>query len=177
MPLFILTGLAKIQKHLKDALRRRCANFLSNDWLSDDKAKSFPLKEYYTELEWQETSKRALVDTNKTMARMKEVLKIGIQGGAVNVAAKGKDFFILDFYRPQTKFRGGRGFPSSHRNPWRETLQTETPKQRSLDRYPHTPDRDPLDREPSQTGTHFKETPPRQRPPILMSSSGHRSRR
>ena len=68
MPLFILTGLAKIQKYLKDALRRRCANFLSNDWLSDDKAKSFPLKEYYTELEWQETSKRALVDTNKTMA-------------------------------------------------------------------------------------------------------------
>ena len=104
VPSFILTGLGEIQKYLTNALRRRCANILSNDWLSDDRAKSFPLKEYYTELEWKETSKRALVDTSKTMARMKEVLKIGIQGGAVNVAAKGKDFFILDFYRPQTQF-------------------------------------------------------------------------
>ena len=98
MQLLILTGLGKIQKYLKDALRRRCANFLSNDWLSDDKAKSFPLKEYYTELEWKETSKRALVDTNKTMARMKEVLKIGIQGSDVNVAAKGNYLFIQNFY-------------------------------------------------------------------------------
>ena len=79
---------AYIQRQLRVSLRRRCRNALSTDWLTQDKAKSFPLRDYYVGLKQKKKIKRAMRDTSEELERIHDVLNVGVEG-AVNVAVIG----------------------------------------------------------------------------------------
>ena len=69
-------------------MRRRCRNALSTDWLTEDKAKTFPLRDYYVGLKQKKKIKRALRDTSEELGRIHDVLDVDDEG-PVNVAVIG----------------------------------------------------------------------------------------
>ena len=66
----------KIQKLTKRALDMTWRNSLSHDWISPDKAKTFPLMEYYTDLRWNRSVKRALLNTQENLSSIFEILSL-----------------------------------------------------------------------------------------------------
>ena len=66
-------------------------NSLSHDWISPDKAKTFPLMEYYTDLRWTRTVKRALVNAQENLSSIFDILSIPRAGEEpTNVLVEGK---------------------------------------------------------------------------------------
>ena len=51
-------------------------NSLSHDWISPDKAKTFPLMEYYTDLRWTRTVKRALLNSQERLSSIFDILSL-----------------------------------------------------------------------------------------------------
>ena len=51
-------------------------NSLSHDWISENKAKSFPVMEYYTDLRWTRTVKRALHNTQERLSNIFDILSL-----------------------------------------------------------------------------------------------------
>ena len=51
-------------------------NSLSHDWISEDRAKTFPLMEYYTDLRWTRTVKRALLNTQEKLSNIFDILSL-----------------------------------------------------------------------------------------------------
>ena len=51
-----------MRRELKQALIDRFQDFLKNDWLTDDEAKTMPLYSSYTEPDWTQTIKGGLQD-------------------------------------------------------------------------------------------------------------------
>ena len=66
-------------------------NSLSHDWMSPDKAKTFPLMEYYTDLRWTRTVKRALQNTQENFSSIFDILSIPRAGEEpTNILVEGK---------------------------------------------------------------------------------------
>ena len=51
-------------------------NSLSHDWISADRAKTFPLMEYYTDLRWTRTVKRALQNSQERLSSIFDILSL-----------------------------------------------------------------------------------------------------
>ena len=60
---------AEIQKQSREALERNFKNALSHDWIPRNKARSFPLKEFYVAMTWTRTVK----GTSKEIPRLELV--------------------------------------------------------------------------------------------------------
>ena len=65
-----------IQKLTRRALDMTWRNSLSHDWISPDKAKTFPLMEYYTGLRWTRTVKRALLNSQEKLSSIFDILSL-----------------------------------------------------------------------------------------------------
>ena len=75
---------------MKKELHRRCKNALSTDWLPDEKAKTFPLRDYYSDLGWNKKVKKAIRDTTFGMKRTHDIFHNDYADGGINVAIIGK---------------------------------------------------------------------------------------
>ena len=84
-----------IRKLVKRQLRRRCRNALSTDWLPDEKAKTFPLRDYYSDLGWKKKVKRAMRDTSIELKRIHDIFNNDYEEGGINVAVIGNDTEIM----------------------------------------------------------------------------------
>ena len=75
---------------LRESLQNRCKNYMSNDWLPEDSAKSIPIRGYYEEQRWTKTVKEGLEDKRISLGGVydifstdtndKKQLKILIEG-------------------------------------------------------------------------------------------------
>ena len=75
---------------MKASLRMRSRNALSTDWLWDDKAKKFPLREYFVGLKQRKKITRALRDTYQKLKRIQDILNVEVEDdGGIKVALKG----------------------------------------------------------------------------------------
>ena len=90
MILIFSSALDEVRTHLKESLRRRCRNYLSHDWLPKDKARSFPLKKYYVELDWMRKLKKALRDEQIPMNRIHDIFLLNIQSNCITVLIRGQ---------------------------------------------------------------------------------------
>ena len=86
--LYCLLGRRDIQTYTKESLCRRLRNYLSNDWLPINKAKSFPLKQFYVELNWTKKIK-GLRDRQEPMNRIHDIFTLNIGSSAVTVLVRG----------------------------------------------------------------------------------------
>ena len=84
-----------IKKLVKRQLRRRCRNALSTDWLPDEKAKSFPLRDYYSDLGWKKKVKKAMRDTSVELKRIHNIFDNDYEEGGINVAVIGNDIQLF----------------------------------------------------------------------------------
>ena len=67
--------LAQYKRYNKESLRRRLRNFLTTDWLPHDKAKTFPLRGYYVNLDWLKKIKKAMKDELVPMSKIHDLFK------------------------------------------------------------------------------------------------------
>ena len=75
MPLMVLF-LLDLQKRLKDSLERTWKNSLSHDWIPVEKAKTFPLREFYVGLRWVRVMKRAIKNFQQELASIYDIFDI-----------------------------------------------------------------------------------------------------
>ena len=80
---------------MKRQLRRRCRNALSTDWLPDEKAKTFPLRDYYSDLGWKKRVKKAMRDTRVELKRIYDIFDNNYEEGGINVAVIGNDTRLI----------------------------------------------------------------------------------
>ena len=74
----------------------RCRNALSTDWLPDEKAKTFPLRDYYSDLGWKKKVKRAMRDTSVRLKRIHDIFNNDFEEGGINVAVIGNHTTTLE---------------------------------------------------------------------------------
>ena len=87
---FSFVVLAKYRRYNKESLRRRLRNFLSTDWLPHEKAKTFPLRGYYVNLDWLKKIKKAMKDELVPMSRIHDLFKqLDIQPQPINILTTG----------------------------------------------------------------------------------------
>ena len=82
-----------LQQRLKDSLDRTWRNSLSHDWIPVEKAKTFPLREFYVGLRWVRVMKRAIKNFNQELASIYDIIDIEDTNGkpkASNVLVTGK---------------------------------------------------------------------------------------
>ena len=65
-----------LQQRLKDSLDRTWKNSLSHDWIPVEKAKTFPLRDFYVELRWVRIMKRAINNFQQELASIYEIFDI-----------------------------------------------------------------------------------------------------
>ena len=58
----VFTDMKEIQRLLSISLDKTWKNCMSHNWIRSEKAKSFPLHEYYVKLRWSKMVKRAMRD-------------------------------------------------------------------------------------------------------------------
>ncbi len=61
----------------KQSLRSKLSEFLSQDWLHEDKAHHFPLQKYYVQLEWVRKVKNATSIVMENMSGLDELIAMG----------------------------------------------------------------------------------------------------
>ena len=87
----------RIQKMTRRALDMTWRNSLSHDWISPDRAKTFPLMEYYTDLRWTRTVKRALLNSQERLSSIFDILSLPRAGEEpTNVLVEGKVSTFLE---------------------------------------------------------------------------------
>ena len=65
-----------LQQRLKDSLDRTWKNSLSHDWIPVEKAKTFPLKEFYVGLRWVRVVKRAIQNFQRELTSIYDIFDI-----------------------------------------------------------------------------------------------------
>ena len=70
-----------MQLRLKDSLDRTWKNSLSHDWIPVEKAKTFPLREFYVGLRWVRVVKRAIQNFKQELTSIYDILEIEDPGG------------------------------------------------------------------------------------------------
>ena len=65
-----------LQRRLKDSLDRTWKNSLSHDWIPVEKAKTFPLREFYVGLRWVRVVKRAIQNFQRELTSIYDIFDI-----------------------------------------------------------------------------------------------------
>ena len=65
-----------LQNRLKDSLDRTWKNSLSHDWIPVEKAKTFPLREFYVGLRWVRVVKRAIQNFKQELTSIYDIFDI-----------------------------------------------------------------------------------------------------
>ena len=65
-----------LQRRLKDSLDRTWKNSLSHDWIPVEKAKTFPLREFYVGLRWVRVVKRAIQNFQRDLTSIYDIFDI-----------------------------------------------------------------------------------------------------
>ena len=82
-----------LQERLKDSLDRTWKNSLSHDWIPVEKAKTFPLREFYVGLKWVRVVKRAIENFRQELANIYDIFDIvdmSKKPKATNILVTGK---------------------------------------------------------------------------------------
>ena len=88
--------MVEIQKHTRDSLKWNLKNALSHDWIPRDRAKTFPLKDFYVELKWTRTVKGAIRNTKTTIGKIHEMFNFKKLGKKrINILVEGVVFSNL----------------------------------------------------------------------------------
>ena len=85
----------KIQDKLKQSLRDRCENFMSNDWLPEDAEGHKPIliDKFYMEPDWTRTEEGGLEDTQVPMKSLYEIFDIYEKSNS-RIIAEGEAFIF-----------------------------------------------------------------------------------
>ena len=65
-----------LQQRLKDSLERTWKNSLSHDWIPVEKAKTFPLRDFYVGLRWVRVVKRAIENFKQELTSIYDIFDI-----------------------------------------------------------------------------------------------------
>ena len=68
------TDMKEIQRLLSISLDKTWKNCMTHDWIRSEKAKSFPLHEYYVKLRWSKMVKRAMKDQFEELDSIYDIL-------------------------------------------------------------------------------------------------------
>ena len=82
-----------LQERLKESLDRTWKNSLSHDWIPVEKAKTFPLREFYVGLRWVRFMKRAIDNFKQELASIYDIFdieKTSDKPKATNILVTGK---------------------------------------------------------------------------------------
>ena len=85
-----------LQQRLKESLDRTWKNSLSHDWIPVEKAKTFPLREFYVGLRWVRVVKRAIQNFQHELASIYDIFDIedtSDKPKATNILVTGKNKF------------------------------------------------------------------------------------
>ena len=86
----LFADVAEIQKQTRDSLERNFKNALSHDWIPHDRAKTFPLKDFYVNLEWRRKVKGAIRNTKTRIGSLHEMLNSTMPGKKkINILVEG----------------------------------------------------------------------------------------
>ena len=99
-----LLEILDLQLRLKDSLDMTWKNSLSHDWIPVEKAKTFPLREFYVGLRWVRVVKRAIKNFKQELKSIYDILEIvDITGRpkAINILVTGS--FVIHFNSIITK--------------------------------------------------------------------------
>ena len=89
------TVLAEYQRYNKESLRRRLKNYLSTDWLPHDRAKTFPLRGYYVNLDLLKKIKKATEDEPISLGRIHDLFtQLEMQPKPINILIIGKIHYV-----------------------------------------------------------------------------------
>ena len=81
---------------MKWSIQKQWKNALSHDWIPRDKAKTFPLKDFYVELRWSREVKGALKNNKTTIDSLHEMINVMILGKrSINILVEGTIYFIF----------------------------------------------------------------------------------
>ena len=81
-----------LQLRLKDSLDRTWKNSLCHDWTPVEKAKTFPLRDFYVGLRWVRVVKRAIENFKQELTSIYDILEIVDLTGrpkAINILVTG----------------------------------------------------------------------------------------
>ena len=93
--MFTILEILDLQFRLKDSLERTWKNSLSHDWIPVEKAKTFPLREFYVGLRWVRVVKRAIKNFKQELDSIFDIFKILDRTGrpkALNILVTGNFF-------------------------------------------------------------------------------------
>ena len=88
-----------LQQRLKDSLDRTWQNSLSHDWIPVDKAKTFPLREFYVGLRWVRVMKRAIENFKQELTSIYDIFDIedtSDKPKATNILVTGENRYRID---------------------------------------------------------------------------------
>ena len=97
-----------LQQRLKDSLERTWKNSLSHDWIPAEKAKTFPLRDFYVGLRWIRVVKRAIDNFRKELNNIYDIFDVvdmSKRPKATNILVTGEETLQL-LWRVQG-FEGG----------------------------------------------------------------------
>ena len=92
---FITVEMADLQRRVKYSIERSWTKSLSNDWLPPEKAKTFSLMKFYTDLEWVETVEGVLENTQRKSNMFKMFKVQGTGKKPLNILVKGKCMHVF----------------------------------------------------------------------------------
>ena len=78
----------EIQRLTRESLDRVWRDYMSNDWISPDKAHRFPVDKFYVDLRWTKMVKEALRTVKENMTSIYDVLAV-VGPQAVNILITG----------------------------------------------------------------------------------------
>ena len=85
-----LSDSSEIRALTKRSLQRQWKNALSHDWIPRDKARTFPLDDFYVDLKWARLVKGAIRNRNIPMKSLHEVFNItGKENDALHFLMEG----------------------------------------------------------------------------------------
>ena len=88
--------LSNYQRYNKESLSRRLKNYLSTDWLPDDKTQSFPLKDYSVNLNFYKNYKHVLGDKLKPLTGLCKLFEEKYMNpGPTTILLIGTLYFLL----------------------------------------------------------------------------------
>ena len=80
--------IVEIQRLTRESLDRVWRDYMSNDWISPDKAHRFPVDKFYVDLRWTKMVKEALRTVKESMTSIYDVLAV-VGPQAVNILITG----------------------------------------------------------------------------------------
>ncbi len=65
----------KIEDYTKTSLKRRLKKSLSHDWIPESRAHTFPLRNFYVQVNWSKKVRKAMREEKVTLTSLHELIK------------------------------------------------------------------------------------------------------